>query len=65
VSAVEVNPLPLLIDAVVTLAACVLAVGKGGGSTVKPPNVHCAIVKPHTGAGPAGALLTVSVSVAK
>lgn len=56
---------PTLIAAVVTLAAWVLAAGKGGGLVVNPANVHCAIVNPQTGAGPAGALLTVSVSVAK
>jgi len=56
--------LPTLIAAVDTLEALVLAAGKGGGLTVKPANVHCAIVNPQTGLGPGGALLTVSVSVA-
>lgn len=57
--------MPLLIAAVVTFAAWVLAPGKGGGLVVNPANVHCAIVKPHTGLGPEGAVLTVNVSVAK
>lgn len=39
----------------------------GTGDAVLNPvgNVHCAIVSPQTGAGPAGALLTVRVSVAE
>ena len=39
----------------------------GAGEAVLNPvgNVHCAIVKPQTGVGPAGAVFTVSVSVAK
>jgi hypothetical protein len=65
VSAAAVSPLPMLIAAVATLAAWVLAAGKGGGLVVNPANVHCAIVNPQTGAGPAGALFTVSVSVAE
>jgi hypothetical protein len=55
---------PALIAAVVTLAAWILAAGKGGEVPAYPANVHCAIVKPQTGAGPGGAVLTVSVSVA-
>ena len=65
VSALAVSPLPTLIVAVATFEACVLAAGKGGGSTVNPAKVHCAIVNPQMGAGVAGALFTVSVSVAK
>lgn len=41
-----------------------LAAGKGGGLTVKPANVHCAIVNPQTGLGPGGEVLTVSESLA-
>lgn len=55
---------PTLIAAVVTLAACVFAAGKGGDVPAYPANVHWAIVKPQTGEGPGGAILTVSVSVA-
>ena len=56
---------PTLIAAVSTFVACVFAAGKGGAGLVNPANVHCAIVRPHTGVGPAGAVLTVNVSVAK
>jgi len=56
---------PTLIAAVSTFVACVFAAGKGGAGLVKPVNVHCAIVKPQTGVGPAGAVFTVNVSVAK
>ena len=56
---------PTLIAAVSTFVACVFAAGKGGAGLVNPVNVHCAIVKPHTGAGPTGAALTVRMSVAK
>jgi hypothetical protein len=55
---------PTLIAAIVTFAACVFAAGKGGEVPAYPANVHCAIVKPHTGEGPGGAVLTVNVSVA-
>lgn len=55
---------PTLIAAVVTLVACVFAAGKGGEEPAYPVKVHCAIVKPQTGAGPAGAVFTVSVSLA-
>ena len=56
---------PTLIAAVSTFVACVFAAGKGGDVPAYPVNVHCTIVKPHTGVGPGGAVLTVSVSVAK
>ena len=55
---------PTLIAAVSTSVACVLAAGKGGDVPAYPVKVHCAIVKPHTGVGPAGAVFAVSVSVA-
>src|SRR5687767_794113 len=64
VSASATSPLPVLIAAVDTLEALVLAAGKGGGLTVKPANVHCAIVNPQTALGPGGAVLTVSESLA-
>ena len=64
VSASAVSPLPTVIAAVVTFPACVLGLGKGGGFVVNPANVHWAIVNPQIGLGPAGAVLTVSVSVA-
>lgn len=64
VSASAVMPFPTLIAAVATLEACVFADGKGGGLVVNPVNVHCAMVKPHTGEGPGGVLFTVSVSLA-
>src|SRR5215204_3991489 len=63
VSATATSPLPTLIAAVDTLEACVLAAGKGGGSTVKPAKVHCAIVNPQTAVGAGGAVLTVSESL--
>ena len=63
-SASAVIPFPTLIAAVATLEACVLADGNGGGLVVKPANVHCAIVRPQTGAGPGGVLFTVSASLA-
>jgi hypothetical protein len=56
---------PILIAAVSTFVACVFAAGKGGDVPAYPVNVHCAIVRPHTGVGPGGAVLTVRVSVAE
>src|SRR5215211_2818583 len=56
---------PTLIAAVSTFVACVFAAGNGGEVPAYPANVHCAIVKPHTGVGPAGVVLTIKVSVAK
>ena len=55
---------PTLMAAVATLAACVFAAGNGGEVPAYPSNVHWAIVKPQTGEGPGGGVLTVRISVA-
>src|SRR5688500_13786670 len=64
VSPASRSPLPTLIAAVDTLEAFVRAAGEGGGLTVKPASVHCAIFNPQTALGPGGAVLTVTESLA-